>query len=179
MTVRSRPLRVLIAAGAAVAVAAGALTASAPAAQAEQRQRDAERPSRASPNQLFLAKSTRMMSVAAGLKGVPYRRGGSTPAGFDCSGFSLYVLAKVGVTGLPRTADAIFRSVPAVSYEQARAGDLVFFRRKGSSRVHHMGVYAGNDRYWHAQQSGTRVRLEYGLPWSKRTITFGRALNAG
>jgi len=151
----------------------------APAAQAEQRERDAERPSRASPNQIFLAKSTRMMAVAASLKGVPYRRGGTTTAGFDCSGFSLYVLAKVGISGLPRSSHAIFSAVPRVSYEEARAGDLVFFRRKGSSRVHHMGVYAGNDSFWHAQQTGTRVHLERGLPWHSRTITFGRVITTG
>ncbi|WP_235585584.1 C40 family peptidase, partial [Serinicoccus chungangensis] len=65
-----------------------------------------------------------VLGVAAGLVGTPYQWGGSTPAGFDCSGFTSYVFAAVGIS-LPRTAAAQQAAATPVSNPQP--GDLVFY----------------------------------------------------
>ena len=84
-------------------------------------------------------------------RGVPYVFGGTTPGGFDCSGFVRYVFAANGVK-LPRTADAQFEVGQAVSYRNLQVGDLVFFStyEAGAS---HSGIYVGNGRFISATSS--------------------------
>ncbi|HSF98206.1 MAG TPA: C40 family peptidase [Ornithinibacter sp.] len=78
-----------------------------------------------------------VVNIARGLLGIPYVYGGSTPAGFDCSGFTQYVFGKAGIS-LPRTASAQQRAATPVSNPQP--GDLVFF----GSPAWHVGIYTGN-----------------------------------
>lgn len=92
-----------------------------------------------------------IVSHARDQLGVPYRFGGTTPSGFDCSGFIGYVFNKVGVS-LPRTAAAQYRAGVAVSKSNLEVGDLVFFEtyKPGPS---HSGIYIGDDRFIHASSS--------------------------
>ena len=90
--------------------------------------------------------------------GKPYRRRGSTPAGFDCSGLVQYSYSRVGVT-LPRETQAQRlegRSVPA---SELRRGDLVFFDQEGK-KSSHVGIYIGQGRFVHAPSTGGRVRTD-------------------
>jgi cell wall-associated NlpC family hydrolase len=100
---------------------------------------------------------------------VPYRYGGSTPRGFDCSGFVQYVYARLGVR-LPRTAQQQYNATRHVSRSQARAGDLVFFFVGG--RVTHVGIYAGANTMIAAPHSGQVVRRQ---PIYSANVAFGRA----
>lgn len=90
---------------------------------------------------------------------IPYVWGGTTPAGFDCSGFSSYVYRQAGIS-LPRTAAAQQGYVQKVTDPQV--GDLVFY----GSPAYHVGIYAGGGQMWHAPHSGTTVKLArvYGNP---------------
>ena len=78
-----------------------------------------------------------MVNIARGLLGIPYVYGGSTPSGFDCSGFTKYVFGKAGIS-IPRTASAQQRAATRVS--NPKPGDLVFF----GSPAWHVGIYTGN-----------------------------------
>lgn len=98
-----------------------------------------------------------VLQVAQSRIGAPYRYGGAGPDAFDCSGLVAYAYRQVGVT-VPRTAAQQFAVAAPVKRSELRPGDLVFFRL-ASSNVSHVGIYAGDDRFVHAPQSGGNVRI--------------------
>lgn len=98
----------------------------------------------------------RALHVAASKKGAPYHYGSAGPRAFDCSGFTMYVYARVGKR-LPRTSAAQYRATIHISARQARPGDLVFFHYGRS--IYHVAIYAGHGRIWHAPKTGKRVSL--------------------
>jgi len=81
--------------------------------------------------------SSGIVNIARGLLGIPYVYGGESPSGFDCSGFTMYVFGKAGIS-IPRTASAQQRAATPVS--NPKPGDLVFF----GSPAWHVGIYTGN-----------------------------------
>jgi cell wall-associated NlpC family hydrolase len=97
------------------------------------------------------ARGHRIVQVAMQHLGAPYRWGGASPSGFDCSGFVSYVYAQVGVA-LPRSAAMQYEAGTPVPRDRLRPGDLVFF-----DRLRHNGIYIGEGRFIHSRQSGKRV----------------------
>jgi cell wall-associated NlpC family hydrolase len=96
----------------------------------------------------------RAVRLAARELGVPYRYGGSSPSGFDCSGLVAFVYGKLGIR-LPHNAAAQFAYGHAVSSSHLQPGDLVFFHGLG-----HVGLYIGRGRIIHAPQTGERVEIQ-------------------
>jgi cell wall-associated NlpC family hydrolase len=94
------------------------------------------------------------LRLAARQQGKPYRYGAAGPASFDCSGLTMYVYGKLGVS-LPHNAQQQYAAIPHVSRLAMRAGDLVFVRQHGT--ITHVGIYAGEHRWWVAPHSGTVV----------------------
>ncbi len=94
-----------------------------------------------------------VVGIAMQYLGVPYRWGGADPSGFDCSGFLMYVYAKVGVS-LPHNAAMQYGLGTAVSKEQLQPGDLVFFDGLG-----HNGMYIGGGQFIHSPHSGDVVKI--------------------
>ncbi|GAV32303.1 cell wall-associated hydrolases [Coriobacteriaceae bacterium EMTCatB1] len=96
-----------------------------------------------------------VVQIALSKLGTPYRWGASGPDAFDCSGFTMWVYAQVGVS-LPHSSRAQYDCGERVSRANLRPGDLVFF---GRSRIHHVGIYIGGNRYVHAPHTGDVVRI--------------------
>jgi len=94
-----------------------------------------------------------IVEIARKYVGVPYRWGGSSPSGFDCSGLVRYVYAQVGVE-LPHNAAKQYALGAPVTREDLRPGDIVFF-----DRLRHNGIYIGDGRFIHARQTGKRVAI--------------------
>ena len=91
--------------------------------------------------------------VAAKYVGVPYVFGGSTPGGFDCSGYTRYVFAQFGIS-LAHSVSAQDRRGKRISAKNAQPGDLVIWNDFG-----HMGIYAGGESMFHAPQPGDSLKL--------------------
>ncbi|MCU7805319.1 MAG: C40 family peptidase [Candidatus Thiodiazotropha sp. (ex Lucinoma borealis)] len=115
-----------------------------------------------------------VIQIANDLKGKPYRYGGITPKGFDCSGLVHYAYRKAGIV-IPRTTEAQYRLSHLISVDQARPGDLLFFRIN-SRTFSHVGLYAGEGRFIHASISKKKVSDAYlSEPyWQDKLIAVGR-----
>ncbi|MGI9201688.1 MAG: C40 family peptidase [Woeseiaceae bacterium] len=98
----------------------------------------------------------RAVAVAVQQIGVPYRYGGSTPGGFDCSGLVHYSYAQAGKT-VPRTTATLWSELRPVSERDLRAGDVLFFRIAG--KMSHVGLYVGGGEFVHAPSSGKVVSI--------------------
>jgi len=112
-----------------------------------------------------------VVGIAMQFLGVPYVWGGASPSGFDCSGFSMYVYAQVGVS-LPHHAASQYGMGTPVSKDQLQAGDLVFFNGLG-----HMGIYIGGGQFIHAPHSGDVVKISsLSDSWYARTWVGARRI---
>lgn len=104
------------------------------------------------------AKRTAVLDYAAKFLGVPYVYGGSTPSGFDCSGFTSYVY-KNTVCSIERVAQAQFDTTTRVSRDELLPGDLVFFGSSAYS-ISHVGIYVGDGQFIHAPHTGDVVKYD-------------------
>jgi cell wall-associated NlpC family hydrolase len=98
--------------------------------------------------------AARAVQNALALRGAPYVYGGSTPAGFDCSGFTSYVYGKLGIP-LAHSSYDQWTSGARVPRRDLRPGDLVFFDALG-----HVGIYIGHGSFVHAPHTGTVVSVD-------------------
>lgn len=98
-----------------------------------------------------------IINTAQKYMGVPYVWGGQTPSGFDCSGFTQYVMKENGIS-IPRTAAEQFAAGKAIDKAKLQVGDLVFFTtyKAGAS---HVGFYMGNGKFIHASSAAEQVSI--------------------
>lgn len=96
--------------------------------------------------------TNQLISTAKSFLGVPYKWGGTTPAGFDCSGFTQYVFASKNIT-LPRVSIDQYGVGTPVAFNNLIPGDLVFFNLTSGTKVSHVGIYIGNNQFISATSS--------------------------
>ena len=112
------------------------------------------------------------VGIAMQYLGIPYKWGGASPStGFDCSGFTMYVFAQLGVS-LPHHAATQYGMGTPVSKSELQAGDLVFFNGLG-----HMGMYIGGGQFIHSPRTGDVVKISsLNDSWYARTWVGARRL---
>ncbi len=103
------------------------------------------------------SKGEEVIAFAKRFLGTPYRYGGTTPAGFDCSGFTQYVFSHFGIR-LGRTTYDQVNNGTYVSKANLQIGDLVLFRQSGS--VDHVGIYCGDGNFIHSTKPGDVLKID-------------------
>lgn len=121
-----------------------------------------------SPSKAGSTSGSSVLAIAARYVGIPYVYGGTTPKGFDCSGYIGYVYRQLGVS-LPRTANDQMNATKRISRSEARPGDLVFFVSGG--RAYHDGIYAGGNMMYDSPRTGKSIAKRE--IWSS-AVVFGR-----
>ena len=118
-------------------------------------------------------KNTKMFEFIDDWYGTPYRLGGTTKKGVDCSAFSQFLFASVYGFSIPRTAKEQYNLTNRISRTELKEGDLIFFNTRGG--VSHVGVYLQNNKFVHASTSGgvmiSDIFDEY---WARRFVGVGR-----
>lgn len=102
--------------------------------------------------------ASNLVDMALSLKGSPYSYGGTTPRGFDCSGFTQYCFRNALGIELPRTAAGQASLGESVSMDELQPGDLLFWG--SGSGIYHVGIYVEDGTYIHAAGSGKGVRVQ-------------------
>ncbi|WP_163654823.1 LysM peptidoglycan-binding domain-containing protein [Listeria sp. PSOL-1] len=106
--------------------------------------------------------------------GKSYSWGANGPSSFDCSGYTKYVFAAIGIS-LPRTSGGQYASSTSISESQAKPGDLVFFNY--GRGISHVGIYVGGGQMINAQDNGVKYDNIHGSGWGQFLVGFGRVTN--
>ena len=112
---------------------------------------------------------------ALAMVGKPYRYGGNTPKGFDCSGLVQYSYGRVGIT-IPHGTRNLLRTSRPISRSDLQRGDLVFFTQEGK-KSSHVALYLGGNRFVHSPSNGKNVYVAgFNDPYWQRHFTEARRL---
>lgn len=119
----------------------------------------------------------RVITVARSLLGAPYRYGGVTPSGFDCSGFILYVYQEAANIELPHSTHELVKIGRPIPVADLRPADLVYFKIEHQKPLH-VGIYIGRGRFIHAPSAGGQINIQpLGMDyWQQRYLGARRVL---
>ncbi len=115
-----------------------------------------------------------IVNAAIDMLGTPYRYGGISTAGVDCSGLVYLAYQRNGIR-VPRTTRGQFNAITPVPRDQVQPGDLLFFRLN-SRKVSHVGIYVDQGKFIHAPSTGKQVSYAYlgNRYWASRLVSIGR-----
>lgn len=116
------------------------------------------------------------IEAANAVLGTPYKYGGTTTDGFDCSGFVNYIFNSVGIQ-MDRKSSLMYFEQDTTKVTQPVPGDLVFFKNTFIPNVSHMGIYIGNDEFIHAGSKGITVSNVKEKYWDERFVAYKRINN--
>ncbi|GAB2525552.1 hypothetical protein GCM10027189_00020 [Rufibacter soli] len=111
-----------------------------------------------------------LLETVADWIGTPYRSGGSSQRGTDCSGFVTRVYKEVYGITLSRSSRSMFQDVNRVSKTAIETGDLVFFRRGPGQPIYHVGIYLKNGKFIHSASNGGVMINSLNSPYYKRNF---------
>jgi cell wall-associated NlpC family hydrolase len=111
------------------------------------------------PNQTVTSAQKGVSQTALSLLGTPYRFGGTTPEGFDCSGFVNYVYRKSAGMMLPRESHDLVRAGKQVSATNLLPADIVYFKIEHQKPLH-VGIYLGGGKFIHAPSRRGKVNIQ-------------------
>ena len=116
----------------------------------------------------------RIVAISEQMLGTPYRYGGESPQGFDCSGLVRYAYRQVGIE-VPRSSRMLYRQATNVPLNKLQPGDLLFFKIDYRS-ISHVGIYTKNLNFIHAPSSGKKVKISRldSNYWAPRLAGAGR-----
>jgi cell wall-associated NlpC family hydrolase len=115
---------------------------------------------------------TEMIASAKKQIGIRYVWGGSTPSGFDCSGFIYYVANQAGMKIGRYSAEGYYDRTYYVN--TPKAGDIVFFENTYKKGISHLGIYLGNNQFIHANDSGVMISNLQGAYYQAHFASFKR-----
>jgi len=122
------------------------------------------------------ASSPNLVNEVDKVVGTPYLWGGTSKAGFDCSGFIQYIFDKFKLD-LPRTSKTQAKEGTAVDQDNLRAGDLVFFNTDGQG-ISHVGLFLGNNKFAHSSSSrGVTISSLSESYYKNRYVTARRVVS--
>ncbi|KMQ51644.1 Lipoprotein spr precursor [Chitinispirillum alkaliphilum] len=139
--------------------------------------RKASQPNRekSSPNRIVSPQSSRFRRIVESYLGVPYRYGGKTRRGIDCSGLVSAVFKDAFGLEFQYSSSKMREVTTSIPAYRARVGDLVFFRGDNSGRINHVGIYMGNGRFVHASSSNGVIYSELSQEYYRnRFAGYGR-----
>jgi LysM repeat protein len=116
--------------------------------------------------------AAKMIASSKKLIGIPYVWGGSTPSGFDCSGFIYYVANQAGMDIGRYSAEGYYDRTYYV--DTPKAGDIVFFENTYKRGISHLGIYLGNNQFIHANDSGVMISNLQGAYYQAHFESFKR-----
>lgn len=104
--------------------------------------------------------------------GVPYRIGGNTKSGIDCSGLTNLLYRNVYQVAIPRTTSQIYSKISTKPYTDLKEGDIVFMNYDGKKNSH-VGIYLRNGRFFHASTSKGVMISDFNQPWYQKVFSVG------
>ena len=127
----------------------------------------------------YLGARQKVVETSKKYEGIPYRYGGMTVKGLDCSGFLCLVFKDALNVSLPRSASGLYSWAEKTTLEKVQAGDLLFFKTDLSGKVSHVALYLGDNRFIHSASTGSRTGVIYSSLdekyWANSYAGAGRA----
>lgn len=114
------------------------------------------------------------MAEVEKFKNSPYVWGGTSPAGFDCSGLVQYSLEQLGISNVPRTSEAQYAWSQKISKADLQPGDLVFANFPGEVSPGHVGIYVGNGNVYSARSASQGIGIDSLASWGNAIVGYGR-----
>ncbi|GBU26616.1 hypothetical protein R84B8_00126 [Treponema sp. R8-4-B8] len=127
----------------------------------------------------YIEARQRVIEASKKYEGSPYRYGGMTAKGLDCSGLICLSFKDALGVALPRSASGLYSWAERMTFEEAQPGDFLFFKTDKSGNVSHVGLYLGERRFIHSASSGDKTGVIYSSLdekyWAKAYVGAGRA----